>query len=55
MNAYDLIVIGSGFGGTMAAVPAVLAGKRVLLIESGDWVARGPHNWGPTGLSEKKP
>ena len=55
MNEYDLIVIGSGFGGTMAAAPAVLAGKRVLMIESGDWVARGPHNWGPTGLSEKTP
>ena len=55
MNAYDLIVIGSGFGGTMAAAPAVLAGKRVLLIESGDWVGRGPHNWGPAGLSEKTP
>ena len=55
MNEYDLIVIGSGFGGTMAAAPAVQAGKRVLLIESGDWVARGPHNWGPTGLSEKTP
>jgi choline dehydrogenase-like flavoprotein len=52
---YDLIVIGSGFGGAMAAAPAVFAGKRVLLIESGDWVARGPHNWGVTGMSEKTP
>jgi choline dehydrogenase-like flavoprotein len=55
LNEYDLIVIGSGFGGTMAAAPAVLAGKRVLLLESGDWIARGPDNWGPTGLSERTP
>jgi choline dehydrogenase-like flavoprotein len=55
LSQYDLIVIGSGFGGTMAATPAVLAGKRVLLIEAGDWVVRGPENWGPTGLSEKTP
>jgi choline dehydrogenase-like flavoprotein len=55
LSEYDLIVIGSGFGGAMAAAPAVLAGKRVLLIESGDWVARGPVNWTAEGMSEKTP
>ncbi len=35
---FDLIVIGSGFGGAMAAAPAVFAGKRVLMIEAGTWV-----------------
>ncbi len=49
---YDVIVIGSGFGGVMAAHPAVHAGKRVLMIERGDWVARGPTNWGPAGFCE---
>jgi len=52
---FDLIVIGSGFGGAMAAAPAVFAGKRVLMIEAGGWVERGPHNWGPAGMSEKTP
>jgi len=52
---YDLIVIGSGFGGAMAAAPAVFGGNRVLMIEAGDWVERGPHNWGPSGMSEKTP
>ena len=47
---YDLIVIGSGFGGAMAALPAVRAGKRVLMIERGDWVPRGAGNWGPDGF-----
>jgi len=50
---FDLIVIGSGFGGAMAAAPAVFAGKRVLMIEAGDWVERGPHNWAASGMSEK--
>lgn len=39
----------------MAAAPAVFAGKRVLLIESGDWVARSPQNWTAAGMSEKTP
>lgn len=52
---YDLIVVGSGFGGCMAATPAVFAGKRVLMIESGDWVERGPQNWTPAGMSERTP
>lgn len=42
---YDTIVIGSGFGGVMAAYPLVMAGERVLMLERGDWVERGPHNW----------
>ena len=33
------IVIGSSFGGVMAAWPSVMAGKNVLMIERGDWVA----------------
>jgi choline dehydrogenase-like flavoprotein len=52
---YDLIVIGSGFGGAMAAVPAVRAGKRVLMIDAGDWVARGPGNWSAEGFADRSP
>lgn len=44
---WDAIVIGSGFGGGMAAQVLVEAGCRVLMIERGDWVARGPANWEP--------
>ncbi len=42
---YDAIVIGSGFGGSLVARSLVLAGHRVLLLERGSWVDRGPHNW----------
>lgn len=52
---YDLIVIGSGFGGALAAAPSVLAGRRVLMIESGDWVARGDANWSREGFFDNSP
>src|SRR5688500_2454996 len=54
-SEYDAIVIGSGFGGVMAALPLVHAGRRVLMIERGDWVARGPHNWTAEGVGLRTP
>jgi choline dehydrogenase-like flavoprotein len=35
----------------MAAHALVRAGKRVLMLERGGWVARGPDNWGPRGAA----
>jgi len=49
-GGWDAVVIGSGFGGTMAAYELVRAGWRVLMLERGDWVKRGPHNWAPHGV-----
>ena len=46
---WDAIVVGSGFGGAMAAHALVHAGLRVLMLERGGWVARGPDNWGARG------
>ncbi len=46
---WDAIVIGSGFGGAMAAWPLVEAGQRVLMLERGGWVGRGPENWSDGG------
>jgi choline dehydrogenase-like flavoprotein len=46
---WDAIVVGSGFGGAMAAHALVNAGQRVLMLERGGWVARGPENWGARG------
>ncbi len=42
---YDTVIIGSGFGGCMAAYKLVNAGLKVLMLERGDWVQRGPENW----------
>src|SRR5437764_10011615 len=41
--AYDAIIIGTGFGGTIAAVQLVAQGKKVLMIERGTfWRAPDP-------------
>ena len=45
MTTYDTLIIGSGFGGSMAAHTLVHAGQRVLMLERGGWVRRGPDNW----------
>ena len=44
---FDTIVVGSGFGGAMAAHPLVAAGQRVLMLERGDWVRMGGHSSDP--------
>jgi choline dehydrogenase-like flavoprotein len=46
---FDAVIIGSGFGGGMMARQLVDAGFRVAMVERGDWVKRGPDNWGPRG------
>jgi choline dehydrogenase-like flavoprotein len=45
MSAYDVIVIGSGAGGGTLAHRLAPSGKRILLLERGDWLPREPHNW----------
>lgn len=42
---YDLIVIGSGAGGSPAATIAASAGKRVAVVEAGTFGGESP-NWG---------
>jgi choline dehydrogenase-like flavoprotein len=52
---HDAVVVGSGFGGTFAAYALVRAGLRVLLLERGGWVPRGPDCWGERGSLELSP
>jgi choline dehydrogenase-like flavoprotein len=42
---YDMIVIGSGPGGASLAHRLAPSGKRILLIERGDYLPRTPANW----------
>ncbi len=45
MSHYDVIVIGSGAGGGTLVHRLAPSGKRILLLERGDWLAREPQNW----------
>jgi len=42
---YDLIVIGTGPGGASLAYRLASTGKRILLLERGDYLPRSPLNW----------
>ena len=44
-NDYDVIVIGSGAGGGTLVHQLAPSGKRILLLERGDWLPREPQNW----------
>lgn len=41
----DVVIVGSGFGGSLAAHELVRSGARVVMVERGDWVPRGPQAW----------
>jgi choline dehydrogenase-like flavoprotein len=45
MSDYDVIVIGSGAGGGTLVHHLAPSGKKVLLLERGDWLTREPQNW----------
>ncbi|MBW4091295.1 MAG: GMC family oxidoreductase [Proteobacteria bacterium] len=42
---YDLIVIGTGPGGASLAQRLAPTGKRILVLERGDYLPRGQENW----------
>jgi choline dehydrogenase-like flavoprotein len=45
MSSYDVIVIGSGAGGGTLARHLAPSGKRILILERGDWLPREAANW----------
>src|SRR5262249_17688677 len=44
-NQYDVIIIGTGAGGGTLAHALAPTGKRILLLERGDYVPREKDNW----------
>ena len=44
-SRYDLIIIGSGPGGGTLALELAATGKKILLLERGDYLKREPDNW----------
>ena len=45
VSSYDVIIIGTGAGGGTLARHLAPSGKRILLLERGDWLPREPQNW----------
>ena len=45
MDSFDVIIIGSGAGGGTLARHLAPSGKRILILERGDWLPREPPNW----------
>ncbi len=44
-HGYDVIIIGTGAGGGTLARHLAPSGKRILLLERGDWLPRELENW----------
>ncbi len=50
-NHYDVIIIGTGAGGGTLAHRLAPSGKRILLLERGEYVPREPDNWSPRAVN----
>jgi choline dehydrogenase-like flavoprotein len=44
-NHYDVIIVGTGAGGGTLAHRLAPSGKRILMLERGDYLRREPENW----------
>ena len=47
---YDVIIIGTGAGGGTLAHRLASSGKRILLLERGDWLPREKDNWNSSAV-----
>jgi choline dehydrogenase-like flavoprotein len=45
METYDVVIVGTGAGGGTLARQLAPSGKKILLLERGDWLPREPENW----------
>jgi choline dehydrogenase-like flavoprotein len=46
----DVVVIGSGAGGGTVTCALASTGKKILLLERGDWLTREIENWSPAAV-----
>jgi choline dehydrogenase-like flavoprotein len=49
-DEYDVIIIGTGAGGGTLAHTLAASGKRILLLERGDFLPREMDNWNPDAV-----
>ena len=45
MESYAVVIVGTGAGGGTLARHLAPSGKKILLLERGDWLPREPENW----------
>lgn len=50
-NQFDIIIIGTGAGGGTLAYHLAPSGKRILILERGDYVPREKDNWSPKAVN----
>jgi choline dehydrogenase-like flavoprotein len=50
-NQFDVIIIGTGAGGGTLAYHLAPSGKRILILERGDYVPREKDNWDPKAVN----
>ena len=53
-NHYDIIVIGTGAGGGTIANKLAAAGKKILIVERGDFLPREKDNWNSAAVEGEK-
>src|SRR3954471_8472136 len=51
MNHYDVIIIGTGAGGGTLARKLAPSGRKILILERGDYVKRETDNWSPRAVN----
>src|ERR1044072_6238364 len=50
-NRYDVIIIGTGAGGGTLARKLAPTGKKILILERGNYVPREKDNWSPQAVN----
>jgi choline dehydrogenase-like flavoprotein len=51
---YDIIIVGSGAGGSTIAYKLASTGKKILIIERGDYIPREKENWNEVEVFSKE-
>ena len=54
MERYDVVIIGTGMGGGALAYALRDSGRKILLLERGDYLPSEPDNWDPEAVFTQK-
>lgn len=49
-RTFDIVIIGSGAGGGTLARELAPTGRRILIVERGDFIPQEDHNWNPASV-----